>query len=177
MKIISIITALTISMFTASAFAQDFSKFESQKGVTSVVFTKQMFKLMSQLDLESEDEEMQSYIKLIENLDDIKVFISQTSTSKLDLKTEVDKYLDSASLDLLMRVNEDNNKVLFYVKPGQTEELVNQLFMYVESNDEDDFKSVVMMINGEVDLKEISKLTKKLNVPGAESLENLNDEK
>ena len=177
MKTISILIAISVTMLTNSIMAQDFSQFENKKGVTSVLVTKQMFKLMSKLDLQSQDEDMQDYIKLVENLEDIKIFISQNQTTKNSLKAEVDNYLANTKLDLLMKVNDDDNQVVFYVKPGKTEDLVNQLFMYVNNGDSNDSETVVMLINGLIDLNEISKLTSQLDVPGAESLENLKNKK
>lgn len=174
MRTLSILLITAATMLSSTLTAQNFDRFENRKGVTSAVFTKQMFKLMSKLDLQSQDKDMKAYIELIENLDDIKVFVTQDKANKAELKSEVDSYLKSTKLELLMKVNGDSNNVLFYIKPGKTDDFVDQLFMYVNSGP-DNSESVVMMINGRINLNEISELTNKMNVPGAESLNNLKD--
>jgi hypothetical protein len=43
----------------------------------------------------------------------------------------------------------------------------------MNSSEASDTQSVLMIINGNIDLKNISKLTSQMNIPGAKSLENI----
>ena len=75
MKKIAILIAIFYVPLLVSA--QTFDAFEDEKDVTSVVVTKNMFKLLSKIDLESQDPEAQEYISLINNLDNIKIYTTE----------------------------------------------------------------------------------------------------
>lgn len=174
MKNTIILIGLMIISFSTKTKAQSFSDIENMEGVTSMIFTQQMFKLMSKLDLDSQDEEVKAYLDLVENIDNIRIFQTENPASALKIKKDVASYLAKADLDLLMRVNEDNSDIKFYVKPGKTDDVVQELLMFLHNDKQT--QSVLMMITGNVDLTKISALTKKMNVPGASSLEDLKDE-
>ena len=70
---------------------------------------------------------------------------------------------------------EDDSDIKFYVKPGKTDDVVKELVMLLHNPKKS--QSVLMMITGNVDLTKISALTKKMNIPGAESLDDLTEEK
>ena len=69
-----------------------------------------------------------------------------------------------------MKINDEGKKIGFYFIPGKTDEIIKQLFMYVDSGMENTDENVVVIINGNIDLKQISQLINKLNLPGGDSL-------
>lgn len=169
MKIIlTLITALLISGHT---FAQDFSKYDNKPGISTVIINKNMFKLMSRLDLDSHDEEIQQYVDLINNLEDIKIFKTNDQKMRNELSADANRYVKNSNLEELMRVQEDGKKVSFMYKPGKTDDEILQLFMLVDGIS-DNNETIVIMINGLIDLRQVSKLAKDLNVPGASALKN-----
>ncbi len=169
MKTIAIfITALLLSGLT---YAQDFSKYSNMSGVTSVVINKNMFKLMNKLDLDSKDPEVQDYINMVNDLEDIKIFSTADPKISKQLNADAEKYLKSKKLEELMRIQEDGQRVLFLYEPGKTDDEIKQLVMHVNSS-EGDSESVLIIVNGLIDLNQVSKLANKLNVPGANELNN-----
>jgi hypothetical protein len=169
MKTIAIfITALLLSGLTN---AQDFSKYSNMSGVTSVVINKNMFKLMNKLDLDSKDPEVQDYINMVNDLEDIKIFSTADPKISKQLNADAEKYLKSKKLEELMRIQEDGQRVLFLYEPGKTDDEIKQLVMHVNSS-EGDSESVLIIVNGLIDLNQVSKLANKLNVPGANELNN-----
>ncbi|RZS93502.1 DUF4252 domain-containing protein [Aquimarina brevivitae] len=150
-----------------------FDKYENMKDVSSVVITSKMFKLLSKIDVESKDAEVQEYMNLVEKINNIKVFATSSADVGKKMKSDVDKYLNSSSLEELMRVNSDGKNVKFYSKPGKDEDHVSELFMFIdgvkEAGDEGP-NTVVLTLVGDIDLKQISKLTDKMNIPGGEEL-------
>lgn len=167
MKTIAIfITALLLSGLT---YAQDFSKYSNMSGVTSVVINKNMFKLMNKLDLDSKDPEVQDYINMVNDLEDIKIFSTADPKISKQLNADAEKYLKSKKLEELMRIQEDGQRVLFLYEPGKTDDEIKQLVMHVNSS-EGDSESVLIIVNGLIDLNQVSKLANKLNVPGANEL-------
>jgi hypothetical protein len=164
-----------MSLFCTNAFAQDFSKYDNVREVNSFMVNKSMFKLMSKLDLDSDDEDMKVYLDLVENLDDIKIYTTESLEYGKQLQSDFNALKSKNNLEELMRVNSDGKNVNFYIKPGESDDFVNQLLMFINSSDASDSQSVLMLINGKIDLKNISKLTSQMNIPGGKSLEKLKD--
>ena len=61
---------------------------------------------------------------------------------------------------------------------GKSEDFVKELFMFVKDGGENsDKESVIISLTGDIDLKQISKLTEKMDLPGGEHLEKANEKK
>src|SRR5690554_3622016 len=172
-----IILTFALALLAYTGFSQSiFDKFDNKKDVTALVVTKEMFKLMSSVDLSSSDPEAQEYLNLVENLESIKVFTTKNTAIGSEMKTEVDKYLKSASgLNELMRVNDDGQNIRFYSKPGKNENYISELLMFLEGGN-GEHETVILSITGNIDLKQISKLTADLKVPGSENLKDIDNQ-
>ncbi len=177
MKKIAIILALAI-MPMASLAQNAFDSFEDEKDVTSVVVTKNMFKLLSKMDLNSSDPEAQAYLKMVNDLDNIKIFTTENPAMAQKMDVAVSKYVaGSKSLGELMRVKDDGKNIKFYSKEGKNENFVSELLMHLDGIVDGKPMTVIMSITGNIDLKQISKLTEDLKVPGSEQLKNIDKNK
>ncbi len=174
-----IVILFLLTLVTQMTFSQSvFDKYENQSDVTSMIVTKNMFKLMSKIDLTSNDAEAKNYLKMVENLDNIKIFTTANPTTAAEMKKTVDSYLKSSTaLSELMRVNDDGKNIKFYVKEGKTENFVSELFMFLEDQNSKDDRAVILSITGNIDLRQISQLTSDLKVPGSEQLKNIDKKK
>ena len=173
MKKLAILLAIIASPALVSAQGL-FDKYEDENDVTSVVVTKNMFKLLGQMEIESDDPDVQDYMKMVNSLDNIKVFMTENEGIGASMKADFDKYVEGNNqLEELMRVKDEGKYVKFYFKPGKTENVVSELLMFLEGDLENKDGTVVMSITGNIDLKQISKLTKELNIPGSDELENV----
>ena len=92
MKKIAILIAIFLAPMLASA-QNAFDSFENDKDVSSVVVTKNMFKLLSKIDLESNDPEVAEYKALVDNLDNIKVFTTENPTVAGKMNAAVASYI------------------------------------------------------------------------------------
>jgi hypothetical protein len=106
MKKLVIIIAIVVAPIYMSA--QDaFDSFEFEREVSSVVVTKNMFKLLSKLDLESNDIEAKEYLELVNNLDNIKIYSTENKEVGGRMDVAVATYLSqSPGLSELMRVKD-----------------------------------------------------------------------
>ena len=172
-KIVLLFALITIPLAT---FAQgSFDSFENEKDVTSVVVTKNMFKLLSKMDLNSNDPEVEDYLKMVDNLETIKIFTTDNPDVAARMSAKVNSYVASNDeLSELMRVKDDGKNIRFYSKQGTTDTLVSELLMHLDGLVEGKAMTVVMSITGAIDLKQIGKLTQELKVPGSEQLKNIN---
>jgi len=174
MKINKLIIAVVLVIAPVFSYAQSqFDKFEDIEGVTSVIVTQKAFSLMSTIGAESDDE----YMNLIKNITSLRVFATENSSVATQMRAEAEKYLDKANLEELMRIKEDGSNVRIYIREGSSEDYVNELFMFVTEtnmNKNDATETVIISLLGNIDLKQIAKLTEKMNLPGGEHLEKAN---
>ena len=159
-----------IFAFSSSAvFSQNsFDKFDGQDGVTSIIVNKKMFELMSKVKVDASDKETQQYLNLIKKLDNLKVFTTKSSRVEGEMRIVADKYIKTAGLEELMRVNENGRNVKILVKSGTTDSQIRELLMFIEGAKNEE--TVLMSLIGNFDLNEISILTDKMRIPGGEDL-------
>ncbi len=186
-----LVLILALAILPVVSFAQSiFDQFEDLDGVTSVVVNQNMFKLLSKIDVETNDPESQDYINMIQNLTSLKVLTTGDEAISAKMKSEVDRYLNKAKLQELMRVKDGEQTVKFYIKEGKNEDHVSELLMFItglkevtkDSNvtingQKREFETVLLTLTGDIDLKQISKLTNKMDIPGGNQLEKAGKEK
>ena len=142
-----------------------FDKYDGQDDVTSVIVNKKMFQMMGNV----KNKESQQYLDLIKKLDNLKVFTTTSQRVTADMKGTAEKYIKTAGLEELMRVNDKSQNIKIMVKSGNTETKVKELLMFIEGNGGKN-ETVLMSLTGEFDLNDISMLTDKMDLPGGEDL-------
>ena len=163
--IITIALALLPSLFFGQAA---FDKYDGQDDVTSVIVNKKMFQMMGNV----KNKESQAYLDLIKKLDYLKVFTTESSRVTADMKGTAEKYIKSAGLEELMRVNDKNQNIKIMVKSGASDTQVKELLMFIEGTGKGN-ETVLMSLTGNFDLNEISALTDKMNLPGGDDLKRI----
>ena len=162
-----LILSLVLVFSANTFFAQSvFDKFEDQEGITAVVVNKKMFSLLSKMEVK--DKESQQYVNLIKKLDNLRVFVTQSDKKSDEMRSISDKYVKSASLEELMKINEKGKSVKIYVKSGVSDSQIKELMMFVEGSGNEE--TVLMSLVGDFDLNELSVLTDKMNLPGGDDL-------
>jgi len=162
-----LILSLVLVLSTSTFFAQSvFDKFEDQDGITSVVVNKKMFALLSKMEVKEKED--QQYINLIKKLDNLRVFVTQSDKKADEMKFISDKYIKSAALEELMKINDKSKSVKIYVKSGTSDSQIKELLMFVEGSGNEE--TVLMSLIGNFDLNELSVLTDKMNLPGGDDL-------
>ncbi len=164
-----LILSLVIVLTTSPFFAQTvFDKFEDQDLITAVVVNKKMFSLLSKMEVK--DKQEQQYVNLIKKLDNLRVFVTQNDKKANEMKAVSDKYVKTAALEELMRMNEKGKSVKIFVKSGASDTQIKELLMFIEGIGKEE--TVLMSLTGDFDLKELSVLTDKMKLPGGEVLKN-----
>ena len=162
-----VILTLVVILTTNTFFGQTvFDKFDGQNDITAVIVNKKMFSLLSKMEVK--DKESQQYVNLIKKLDNLKVFVTTSDKKSDEMKAAADKYLKTASLEELMRINEKGKSVIIYVRSGATDSQIKEMFMFIEGSGKEE--TVLMSLTGDFDLNEISVLTDKMTLPGGDDL-------
>ncbi|NBU81420.1 MAG: DUF4252 domain-containing protein [Flavobacteriaceae bacterium] len=162
-----LILSLVLVLCTSTFFAQSvFEKFEDQEGITSVVVNKKMFALLSKMEVKEKED--QQYINLIKKLDNLRVFVTKSDKKADEMKSISERYIKSAALEELMKINDKGKSVKIYVKSGASDSQIKELLMFVEGSGNEE--TVLMSLIGNFDLNELSVLTDKMNLPGGDDL-------
>ena len=146
-----------------------FDKFDGQDDVTSVIVNKKMFQMMGSVKMDNKDKETQQYLNLIKKLDNLKVFTTNSTRVTADMKATSEKYMKSAGLEELMRVNDNGKNIKISVRSGSNDSQIKELLMFMEGSSKGN-ETVLMSLTGDFDLNEISVLTDKMKIPGGDEL-------
>ena len=165
----TIFLSVLFVLVASPLFAQGaFDKFDGQDDVTSVIVNKKMFEMMSKVKVDASDKEMQQYHRLIKKLDNLKVFTTKSSRVEAEIKATAERYMKTANLEELMRVNDNGRSIKILVKSGAKDTQIRELLMFIDGGKGED--SVLMSLTGDFDLNEISVLTDKMRFPGGDDL-------
>lgn len=166
MKKYIILLLLMPSLF----FAQQsvFDKFEGNDDITTVIVNKKMFQMMSSVKMDAKDAEAQRYLNMVKNLNSLKVFTTSNQKIANDLKSTAEKYVKSATMEELMRVNDGGQVIKIMIKSGNTESKVKELMMMINGASAE---TVILSLTGDFDLNDLSVLTDKMNLPGSKALQ------
>ena len=184
MKKSLILFAVAILLMPLTAMSQDiFEKYSDNNDVTYVSIKPKMFQMLAKMDISTEDKEAQEYINMVNSITSFKTL----ATDNKAIAADVSKWVKSrtSSLEELMEVKDDGMVVKFYVREGKDSDHVAELLMFVNGleakmKDNDinvngrSIETVVISLTGDIDLNQISKLTKKMNLPGGDELDKKN---
>tara|TARA_R110002051_G_scaffold148475_4_gene221091 strand:- start:2067 stop:2618 length:552 start_codon:yes stop_codon:yes gene_type:complete len=168
-----IIAIVVIALISYTGFSQSmFDKYEDLDKVSAVVVNESMFKLLSKIEVDVEEQEAKDFMEIAKSIKNLKVFITEDKGISADMKLSVDKYLKTTSLVELMRVKDKDANVKFYIKSGKDDDHVSELLMFVTgiNNANMDIngrkvETVLLSLTGDIDLNKINSLTKKMNLP------------
>jgi len=167
------VIVMVMAVLPLMGFSQSlFDKYEDLDNVSAVVVNRSMFNLLSKIDVEVDDPEAKDFMDIAKSLNNLKVFITEDKSISADMKSSVDKYLNSAKLEELMRVKDKDANVKFYIRSGKDDDHVSELLMFVTGMKNVDldvngrkFETVLLSLTGDIDLNKIGSLTKKMNLP------------
>ncbi|OUS01890.1 hypothetical protein A9Q86_04370 [Flavobacteriales bacterium 33_180_T64] len=177
-----IIVIIAVVLTSSISFGQGlFDKYEDMKGVTSGVINQKMFSMLASIDINMDDPDDQKMLEMAKKIKSVKLLTTGDDKISANMKADVNRYIGNSSLEELMRFKDGNQTVKFYVKEGKDENHVKELLMFVTglkelTKDQNieingkkrEVETVIVSIAGDIDLREISKITSKMNVPGSE---------
>ena len=174
MKTKALIVMLLTFMISVSAMSQKdpvdriFDKYSGQEGYTTVYISSKMFSLFA--DMDPDDQELQD---MMNGLKSIRILASDDSDESggdgINFYKEVMKDLAVEKYEELMVVMDGNQDLKFLIREenGKIVEL-----LLVGGGDGD---NVLISIRGIIDMKNIGKIGKALDVEGLENLEKIDE--
>ncbi len=170
----TLLIAMVMSCVPFLAQAQHFDKYENRKDVNEVVITHHMFELLSDVDIQDKDPKVQEMIDLVNSLKEIRIFSTANHSIGANMQTDVQNFVHTADLEKLMKVKKDDNRIVFYSKPGSSKGKVSRLLMFLEGHEAGDPQFVLLSIKGDIDLNKLAKISSVFDFPGADELKNVN---
>ena len=160
-----------------------FEKYEEMENVTSVVVNQKMFKMLANIDIQTNDSDSDDFTNQVKMLNNLTVFTTDDTGVSNSMKKDVEKYIKNSKLEELMRIKDGDQTVNFFVSEGKDDNHVKELLMFVNglgdltknenisiNGKQRVIETVLLSLTGDIDLREVSKLTNQLNVPGGEQL-------
>ena len=155
---------------TSLIFSQSlFEKYEDMDNVSSVVVNQKMFGMLAEMKVKTNDPETDAFLDQIKTLNNLTVFSTKDTSVSDAISADVNTYVKASKLEELMRVKDGDQNIKFYVQSGRDEFHVSELLMLVRGRLSSD-ETVLLSLNGDIDLRTLAVLTDQLNVPGGKQL-------
>ena len=190
MKKLVLILALIVTPLMSFAQGGLFDKYEDMEGVGSGVVNSKMFEMIASIDIDMDDPQAAATLDMIKKIKSLKFLTTGDKSISSQMAADVSKYIASSQLEELMRFKDGEQTVKFYVREGSSSNHVKELLMFVSGLEEltkgqditingekRQIETVIVSVLGDIDLREISKITKSMNIPGGEHLEKAGDKK
>lgn len=180
MKLKTLLFSILLTGFTTISFAQTtsidkiFDDYAGKEFIVTINITPEMFKLAAGLSDESTDPKVKEINEVVNQLTSLKMIILNDSLQKstINLQEDVNNIVKTKAFSELMTVQEQKNKVTFYIKKAGNDRITEMLMIAGEPKN-----VVVMIFTGNIDLKTIGRLSKTMKIDGMEQLELLNKKK
>ena len=168
--IISVMVFLFVPMNAQNAAVDKlFEKYSGMEGYTSVYISSKMFSLVA--DMDTGDEDLQNLVK---GLKSIKILASddeEGSQGNVNFYREIISELPLSQYEELMVVKEKDQDIKFLVR--EEGDQIVELLMIIGGTED----NALISIQGIIDLKTISKLSKSMDIEGLENLDKIEEKK
>jgi len=161
---------LPILVIAQSPAEKLFKKYAGKDGFTTININKGMFELFAQIDNKGSEE----FDEVVSGLENIKILTSSVVDVDLDVHANFlkdIKALNVSGYEELMTINKKDEDIKFLIKKKEKGKISELLVIVYKKNE-----GVLIRVSGEIDLKNISKLSRSVKIDGLEHLEDIEDE-
>ena len=170
-KMFAIILALIITVGAdAQSLKSFFKSLEDGDEYAVVSVNKEMFKMLASFDIDVDDEV--SLKDLISGINKLKVYVKDDGADLEDFN-KLKSIAEANNMSELLSVKDGNQRVLLYTNRSDDSDMVKDILLLVSEENE----NVFIWLDGKIDLKQVAKLAKKLDIGGLKHLEKINDKK
>jgi Domain of unknown function (DUF4252) len=149
------------------AIAKFFTKYQTDESFSQVTISGKMFSMMA--NIEGDTEEEKAMINTISKIKGLKILSKSEARNSRELYKEAISMIPTSSFEELMSIRDKDKDMKFFTKESGGK--ISELVMVMGGNEE----FMVLSLFGEINLKDISKIGKSVNIEGLENLEKVND--
>jgi len=169
------VVVVAMVMMTLVVSAQDnaiskfFSKYQNDDSFSLVNISGKMFSMMA--NIEGSTPEDKAMISAISKIKGLKILRKEEARNSRELYKEAMSAIPSQEYEELMSVRDKDKDMKFYTKESGGK--ISDLVMIMGGNEE----FMVLSIFGDIDLKEMSRIGKSVNIDGLKNLDKIKDDK
>lgn len=149
-----------MTLVSSTIFAQSaFEKYEKDENVTSFIAGKKTFAMLAQTKFNSDDEKIQKGKEILNQIENVQVYMTGNQSVALDMKTTVATYAKSSGLEDLIQIKNSGKRVSIMVKQGASENIVTQVLVLIVSDKTQASKgneTVIVLVTGNFNLEDFS---------------------
>jgi len=146
-----------------------FDKYSGQEGYTSVYITKYLFDMFAKLNTDKEENDFKAATSKLDAIKILTVDSALNASKRIDFGAELKKILPKTDYKDLMVVKEGKKQINFMIRESKGK--ISELVMTVTGSDQ----PIMILLEGDIDLAKISKISKTMQIDGFENLEKVND--
>ena len=167
--VVAVMVMMSASIQAQDAITKFFSKYQNDDSFSQVTISSKMFSLFTNMEVEDKDD--QEVLSAISKLKGLRILTKEDTRESRSLYKEAMGMIPVKEYEELMTVRDKDKDMKFFIKEAGGK--ISELVMVMGGNEE----FMVMSLFGEIDLKQVSKIGKKMNVDGLEHLEKIKDKK
>lgn len=166
-KMIAVAVLMMVMSGTSAqdAISKFFSKYQSDESFSQVTVSSKMFGLFTNMEAETaEDKEV---LEAISKLKGLRILAKEDARNARVLYKEAFTLIPMKEYEELMSVRDKDKDMKFLIKESGGK--ISELLMIMGGNEQ----FMVMSLFGEIDLKQVSRIGKKMDVKGLEHLDKM----
>lgn len=170
-----IIILLTMCLQISQALAQEdaiskfFGKYMDDQRFTSVYISGKMFSMFAKIPVEEDEKALK---EAVSNLSGLRILTSDSVNGRM-LYNDAAKNLSLQGYEELMFIKEGGQEEMQFLVKEDEKGIIKELLMLMGGRN----NFFLMSIIGNIDLEQLAKLSKSMDIKGLENLEKLNDKK
>ena len=167
---------LSALLFSVAAMAQNdavskfFSKYQNDESFTYANISSKMFSMFTNMELEKKED--QEVLNAISKLKGLRILQKEDARNARELYKEALGLIPIKEYEELMSIRDQDKDMKFFVKEISAGK-IGELLMVMGGNDE----FMVLTLFGEIDLKQVGRMGRKMDIDGLKHLEKLDDKK
>jgi len=162
------VLAFTVSMTAQKedAIAKYFSSYADSEDYTKVTISSKMFELFTHI--EGTNEEEQEMLETISGLQGMRM-VTASNPDEADSRYKSALKSLGSEFEVLMEVEDDEENITIFIK--EESGMINELVI-IGCGDE----FFILSLLGDIDLKQVAKLSRTIQIDGMEHLQNIDEE-
>ena len=159
-----------------------FEKYQNNNQVNEINIDSKIFQLLGNMTVSSADNDAAAMIEMIKGIKSFKALITRKKLICNEIDAWVWDEVDEKGFDLIASMKEFNKELNIFIKEGKIEGELQSLIMFSKgfSNtfpevkvDDNQLETLLLIIEGKIELSKIAQLISKMNLPGGDQLKML----
>lgn len=160
-----------ISLQAQDAIDKYFGYLSKDTTMSSVTVNAKMFELFSYM--ETDDDDAQEFKEMMQNMESLRVLVKENAANgKAMFNTAIKK--PGKEFEVLMDVNTEGELFKFLI--NEKDGIVSEFLMIGFTQDHGEPKFIVLSLTGKIDLAQISKLSRTMNIKEMKHLDKIDED-